>query len=410
VAGDEEWSDPDADGVRTCPLDVGARVTLRGRRMRRRFDLDMKSSGLWPDSWRELLHDWLATSAAERRRWATLLGRSGHSRSVQAKELLNALLREGWVEVTEQRQPGHWVVTEVRFCALERLRKLVGLPNRDELASQWRALATDKLSDPSLARAATELEGTRLTIALRRRSWLSALDRWASERRSGTQRDFAYYASGQTKGIPASDWGWLETAVDLVSLGVDAHTPMLLLRAPLRMHGPGRIDLGVAPDFVGLTPQTIALCEGIEGTIGFWRLVENRTSFEHVARRYGGRDAVVWLPGYPPVWWEDAMVRLIALTPAQARIACDPDPAGVAIALAAGRIWNTAGEQWRPWHMNVSVLDRLPNLLPLTQYDRAHAERLLALDPSALVADLLRVMLAKDVKGEQEGLLLDDSD
>jgi len=410
MAANEGWSDPDADGVRTRTLDVGARVTLRGRRMRRRFDPDAASAGLWPDAWRALLRDWLATTGGERRRWATLLGRSGHSRSVQAKELLDALLRTGWIELTEQRQSAHWIVTEVRFCALERLRELAGLPNRDGLASEWSALAADNLCDPSLARAAAELEGTRLTSALRRRRWLSALDRWFSERRSGTQRDFAYFASGHTKGIPASDWDWLEAAIDLASLGVDAHTPMLLLRAPLRMHGSGHIDLGAAPDFVGLTPRTIALCEGIEGTIGVWRLVENRTSFEHVARRHGVQDAVVWLPGHPPTWWEAAMARLIALSPAPARIACDPDPAGVAIALAAGQIWSAAGQHWQPWHMNAAVLDRLPNLLPLTQHDRAQAERLLGLDPSAPIADLLRSMLAKEVKGEQEGLLLDDSD
>jgi hypothetical protein len=329
---------------------------------------------------------------------------------VQGKELLDALLRAGWVEVTERRQSGQWIVSEVRFCALERLRDLTGLSNRDRLAAEWSALAADKLLDPSLARAAAELEGVRLTIALRRRRWLSALDRWASERRCGTQRDFAYYASGQTKGVPASDWAWLETTVDLAFLGVDAHTPVLLLRAPLRMQGSGNIDLGATPDFVGLTPKTIALCERVEGMIGAWRLVENRTSFEHVARRYGAQDAVVWLPGHPSGWWKDAMTRLITLRPAPARIACDPDPAGVAIALEAAQIWNRAGQQWRPWHMNVSVLDRLPNLLPLTQHDRVHAERLLGVDPSAPLADLLSAMLANDVKGEQEGLLLDDSD
>lgn len=60
--------------------------------------------------------------------------------------------------------------------------------------------------------------------------------------------------------------------------------------------------------------------------------------------------------------------------------------------------------------MNSSALDRLPNLLSLTPHDRAEAERLLDLDISAPIADLLRAMLAKDIKGEQEGLTLDDSD
>ncbi|MDQ3566057.1 MAG: hypothetical protein M3436_18855 [Pseudomonadota bacterium] len=68
------------------------------------------------------------------------------------------------------------------------------------------------------------------------------------------------------------------------------HTPALWLRAPFTLcRGEQRLDLRAVPDCTALTPATIQRCIAIEGAIRHWRVVENRTSFERVAREHGWR-------------------------------------------------------------------------------------------------------------------------
>mgnify|MGYP001348941980 CR=1 FL=1 len=53
---------------------------------------------------------------------------------------------------------------------------------------------------------------------------------------------------------------------------------------------------------------------GCCGQPGVWRLIENRTSFERSARQRTPDMAVVWLPGFPPGWWQESMRHLLAAT------------------------------------------------------------------------------------------------
>ena len=118
--------------------------------------------------------------------------------------------------------------------------------------------------------------------------------------------------------------------IDLAEFGIERHTPLLLIAAPLTLtltHG--QLDLAASPDFAALTPATMQAVTATSGTVSRWQLVENRTSFERVAKKREPDVGVIWLPGYPPSWWRTAVGQLLDLAPAPARIACDPDPAGM---------------------------------------------------------------------------------
>lgn len=98
-------------------------------------------------------------------------------------------------------------------------------------------------------------------------------------------------------------------------------------------------------------------------------------------------------------------MHLLRLSPAPALIACDPDPAGIEIALQAGELWNASGLTWHPWMMDSETLENLEQRQPLSEHDR---ERLAALGERELpetLRDLLEWMLVHNEKGEQEGAL-----
>jgi hypothetical protein len=97
-----------------------------------------------------------------------------------------------------------------------------------------------------------------------------------------------------------------------------------------------------------------------------WHVVENLSSFERVARSCAADEGALWLPGYPPSWWQQAVATLLRHLPAPARIACDPDPDGIAIALQAGGLWSAAGLPWQPWRMGPAELLGLPIHRPST--------------------------------------------
>ncbi len=67
----------------------------------------------------------------------------------------------------------------------------------------------------------------------------------------------------------------------------------------------GQIDLAASPDFAALTPSTVQAVTAVSGTVSRWQLVENRTSFERVARNREPDAGVIWLPGFPPSWWRE---------------------------------------------------------------------------------------------------------
>ena len=113
----------------------------------------------------------------------------------------------------------------------------------------------------------------------------------------------------------------------------------------------------------------------------------------------------MWLPGFAPSWWRQNVAQLLTLCPASALIACDPDPAGIEIALQVARIWDKAGLSWQPWGMEVEVLSSLPNHQPLSQNDKEQLQRLLRQPLPASLEALAHWMLFHAKKGEQEGAI-----
>lgn len=398
------WSEPDARGVRTQTVDVGARATLKGRRNRRNFARHERATTTWPSDWRELARDWFGSG--QTKRWNTLLKRAGPARVSTALDLLDALLVAGWIELAERREPGgRWVPVLITIPEIEACREVLGLSNRDHIAADWAAARTQLLVLPELVGAARQLDALAPTLALRRHGWLAALDRWHAERRNGTRRDFAYFATGLTKGIPEADWNWLAACLDLNALGIDPHTPLLLIRGPLELiFKTGRVALGATPDFQGLTPAMLTACSSVSGPVEHYRVIENQTSFEHACRAAAPSEAVVWVPGRPPRWWCRAMTRLLSLSPAPAVIEADPDPYGIAIACEIGTLWTAQNLPWSTRNMDVATLDRLPGTQTLSEFDRAQLESLLSTPLPATLRDLALAMRARGIKGEQEGL------
>lgn len=389
-----DWSAADARGIRTKQFDVGAKSTLRGRRLRRRDDVDIEACAAWPADWCSLARDWLGGSATPR--WSTLVGSAGLKRSALALDLLDALLIAGWIELEEKREDGRWRPQKLAFREFEALRERLGLPHRDKLALQAQAALEPRFDHVALDTARVGLLTTAPALAIRRHGLLVQLARWIADERSGTRRDFALFATADTKGISDADWNWLTDTLTLSELGVEAHTPLMLLRAPF-----AALDV---PDFIGLTPAAINAGLDLKQPAACWRLIENRTSFERAARRYGHEDGVVWLPGYPPQWWLDSMRSLLAAFPAPAWIACDPDPAGIEIALGAAALWESVDLDWTPWHMDAAVLDKLPSTKPLSEDDRQRLDRLAQRPLPPSLSALASALLERGIKGEQEGL------
>lgn len=355
-----------------------------------------------PDDWRKLLKRWVRRGGDSR--WETLKGDAGVGRQTLAQALLDWLLENGWVALTEKFERAEWWPHRVRFQEPATLRASLGIANADAISTNWQALRDALPPDTPLLDA---LDALPPKTALARADLATALARWQLEQRSGTQRDFALFARDATKAVTSAEWAWLAIATDLAEWGIERHAPLLLVAAPVTLHLPqGVLDLAACADFCALTPTTLAAATSTDGTPARWHLVENRTSFERVARNRAPDAGVIWLPGVPPGWWREAVAHLLTLAPAPAAIACDPDPAGVAIALQAGALWQAAGLDWQPWHMDIATLQSLPSHSSLNEWDSARiAQLLLTPDLPDALAALLDYMHVHKFKGEQEGVL-----
>lgn len=400
----EGWPAPDADGISVRVLDVGAKTTLRGRRLRRAMNADTRVIATWPAAWRDLLLQWL--DGATKRRWNTLISQAGNAGFDIAHDLHDALLRAGLVETDEARERGQWKIQQVTFIERAALRAALGLPDADALRAQ---LADEIATPPQDARLIplwAELAEYPPARGLERCALLRKLDAWIADNRFGTRRDFALFARGTTKAVSSAEWAWLGTLADFAAFGIERHTPALWLRAPLTMRfGDRKIDLAAIPDMIGLSPATLALLDSVDGDIGCWRIIENRTSFERAAREHGNTDGVIWLPGFAPGWWKACVQRILQCKAAPAQIACDPDPAGINIALDAGSVWQSCGLAWSPWKMDVRELMQLDTRLPLSSHDKVLLEQLTAGALPPALRDLASWMEMHGEKGEQEGYL-----
>lgn len=405
-----DWLPPDADGIRTAPLDDPGRATLRGKRLRRAFDRPSPALDTWPVSWRELLALWVRRASSDSPlRHESLLKQAGAGRANAALALFGQLLAAGLAEVEERRDPRDgWRPYSLRFIDPAALRRTLSLPEPDATRQDWAQRALSSFAHPDLDAARATLDALRPASALARLELLEALAEWSRQARHGggaTRRDFAYFARRDTKKITDAEWRWLADNVDLAAFGITAHAPLLLIAAPCQLHGGHAIlDLAALPGFVGLPPQAIRGIVHVHSPPRCWRVVENRSAFEKAASAREPFDAVLWLPGYPPGWWREAVAHLLRLAPAPAAIACDPDPDGIAIALQAARIWQDAGQPWDAWRMDATDLRGLTHRRPLSERDRALLEQLSQQPLPAPLAALADEIRASGEKGEQESL------
>ena len=361
-----------------------------------------------PSEWRELLVLWLRRGGISR--WDTLINDAGLSRQVLAEHLLNWLVQHGWASVDEERKLSDWWPYRVALREQKALRHQLGLPDIDDISTQWQnlraALQVDADSNERLLEALATLDVMPVSRAIARGALIQALLAWQADERVGTYRDFSLYSRAATKEISSTEWAWLDAHFDLAEFNIEQHTPLLLVSANLNLQvSLGEIILSAMPDFAALTPATVKNIKSINGVISTWILVENRTSFERVARNRQANEGVIWLPGYPPSWWKEAVNQLIKNAPAPAKIACDPDPAGIAIALSVIALWRVAGQDASAWRMTVEELQSLPSKKALTELDEKQLANLLKQDLPLNLKSLAEYMVLCKQKGEQEGYL-----
>lgn len=397
----------DTHGIVTEEIAGSAKSTLKGKRRRFRPGSPLPLDTL-PHEWHDLLRKWVKRGGNSR--WETLVKDAGTTHLTHAESLLNWLLRYGWATVEDERRHGNWWPQSLELRNLPQLRAAFGIADKEQDAQRWQSVRTeltsicdDNLHTPALF----ALDKLPARYALARSDLIVSLQRWQDAQRSGTRRDFALFARDDTKGLSEAEWNWLEQTLDLAEFRIERHTPLLLLSAPLTLTMPhGQIDLASCADFAALTPATLQAVTAASGTISRWQLVENRTSFERVARQRDVDASVIWLPGYPPSWWCNAVGQLLDLAPAPAHIACDPDPAGISIALKAAELWRKRSIEWQPWKMSATDLAALRVRKPLTEADISQLAALQqATALSAPLAELAEWMLEHGEKGEQEGYL-----
>jgi len=357
---------------------------------------------------RDLLKQWLARGGNSR--WETLVKDAGISRKNAAEQLLDWVLKNGWAIVDEAYKFGDWWPYRVELINHKTLRNQLGLPDMEDIAEQWQCLRAElemlASNDERLFAALISLDAMPLNRVIHRAQLVKSLYNWVAEGRVGTYRDFSFYARAATKEISSAEWNWLDAFFSLSEFNIEQHTPLLLVSANINLHTDlGVIDLQAMPDFAALTPATVKSIQFASGKVTTWILIENRTSFERVARNRQRNEGVIWLPGYPPSWWKEAVGHLIKAIPAPAQVACDPDPAGVAIALNVIALWHTFEQQAVAWKMGVNELKSLSSKKSLSDFDQAHLSRLLSQDLPIELRNLANYMHSSQLKGEQEGYL-----
>lgn len=355
-----------------------------------------------------VLQRWLKSHAQERA-WQSLLQLAGAEALDWVDGLRDDLLAAGALAVREELKAGQWRVTRIVWRDLPALQQAAGVTTadehaaqRDDLAAQWRALADEH---PWLAGAVQNAALATSVVQSQRLPLLHALVDWRQAQRTGLRQDFALAARDHTKGITATEWDWLDAHLPLEALGIGRFEPVFWLGGALTLAGAQAGDVMALPrgGFVGLPCRQLTAWSGVQTPLQRYWLIENRASFERQASQLPPGVCLIWLPGRPSEAWQQAMRWLLSQAPAPAAISCDPDPAGIQIALTAGRLWEDAGLHWEAEKMS-SEFWKDGVSRALNDYDR----RVLSeLQQSAhLPASLARLrddLLASGTKSEQEG-------
>lgn len=395
-----EWSESDERGIRTQVLYLRPKRRISGERFRLASQTANIDQVVLDESLRSLLKDILERFRNDWR-WDRVLAAAGHQRVEIAHALLSTLLEAGYVKLMERRDARGWQPVRIIPVAARELRALAGIKERDDLLVELAEARKYKGRTALTHKLQTQLDRGRLGIRLRRARLIPHLDRWLENGKSGTRRDFALFATGHTKGVEDADWRWLETNGVLEPAGIVEHVPLLLAGGAFAISDMHQhvLDISVARGPVGL--PTSAIIHSIKVTTpSAWIVLENRTVFDK-ACALQPNVGLLWVPGYAPTWWLGAVGALLDRAPSHAVIACDPDPAGVEIAVRVLGLWADRGLTWRVAGMDASALDALPSRTPLSPWDK---ETLVRLGKLPLQLDALRhALLTSNSKGEQEG-------
>lgn len=397
-----EWSQPDADGVQMLVEWLRPRRRVSGQRILRAASGVQRPRMVWSRDAIELLAK-IVPSQASSRRWSVLQRIAGPGKVELLASVTRDLLRAGLITVRQQKlRAGEWQAHDVEFVEIAQVRELAGLPNLPARAQDAQNARGYRSRTPPACVLMNSLVHMRDRLAIRRSALARALDAWIEAGRSGTRYDFALFATGRTKGITKSDWEWLRYFGALEAASIVDHEPILMVagRWTLHFHNGTRIDVGAHSAPIGIAASAIDAAQMIDG-VHTWIVIENRTVFDRAAR-LGSHSAIIWTPGYSPIWWLRAVAGLLNLAPAKALIACDPDPAGIAIALRVARLWADRNISWQPAGMDAAALEALPRRWPLSSVDLGILD---------VAADAVRqtplaglhAVLPQAGKGEQEG-------
>ncbi len=363
-----------------------------------------------PNAQAEVLKRWLKSHANERT-WQSLLEKAGRDHLDTAHALLQNLLETGVVQVKQIFKNAQWWDDRVVWRDLPRLQSAFGVQSADERSSerqelkqQFRALTAEAPWATSAAESCTETELPLATLRSRH-ELLRGLCLWETEQRFGVRQDFSLFARPHTKAISKAEWDWLEANLSLEDLRIARFQPVLWLGGALGLQGPkGQTDVGML-GFVCLPAKSFTSPLAVTRAPTHYWLLENRASFERNAINAAPSTCVIWLPGRPSQDWLTAMGWLLDQAPAPAEISCDPDPAGIEIALTAGELWRQRGlprqsENMAPVHWQNA------KTTPLNLYDQQTLERLkLRSDLPADLKMLCEFLSNQNCKAEQEGWL-----
>lgn len=386
--------------------------TSRLPKKRKRYEDSLPASlTTIPAEWQDLLAQWLKLGGHSR--WDTLLKKAGLLQKSTAEILLDWLLHHGWAVVYEERKHGDWWPSRVELQEQKNMRQQLGLPDADDIAMQWQSLR-ERLNivaeeNPEMQAAIASLAMMPISRAITRGELMTSLMLWKAEQRTGSYRDFSLFARDGTKTISSSEWQWLDLSLDLAGYGIHPHTPLLYISADLTFTGvAGSLALAQAQPFAAFTPASLLQLTQVQAMrpLQKWICIENLTSFERIAAKREPDTAVLWLPGFPPSWWQRVVAHLLQHCPAPLWVACDPDPAGIRIAQIAITLWQSHGLVAQPWRMREDDLNNCKQRLPLTDLDQQQLQSIVQqpdLHPD--LGMLARFMQQHQYKAEQEAYL-----
>lgn len=390
----------------------------RDKRRRHHDHFDPAAVALLTDTQRTLLKVWLKSitkNTIKARRWETLLKLTvAKNIPVEtAESLAESLVNSGAAILEEHFEHATWHPAALAWRDYEALCVACGLTTptmqRSAFAQAWSATNATTWQRPELATACDALQDSPPDKGQTRLALIQRLNDWLRQGESGTRREFALFARGHTKQITRAEWTWLADILPLEDCGIEPHAPALWIAGDLQLQCRDRwLDIGASGDFIALPPSTLERVTRATAQATHYRLIENRTSFENVARKACAeqKEIVIWLPGYAPSWWRAAVNTLLHALPLPARISCDADPDGVQIALGAGELWNKRKLAWDAYAMSADDVATAPHKLPLTERDRQLAQSLLSReDLPVTLRGLLESCIHHGLKAEQENWL-----